>query len=206
MKLSYVVLLGSLAACEKSSNMGPLQDEATGLTNQYKGRFDDLQKRVSLLEARGRSMAAVGQVQGMVEVRKLFLDTTKHLNELRSAVTQAGGQINLAVKGEHPRTELIKLTSELRERFEHGETEVTAGLDQVEGWLSYVAYQPKIEPDKADMIKKPDDAGGGKPDESDVKPDDKKPDAKPADKKPGAGSAVKVDAKPETKPPAGSNK
>ncbi len=256
MKLSRVhltpcLLLISLAACEKSSNVGPLQDEATGLANHYKVRFDDLQKRVSLLEAKGRSMVSIGQPQGMIEVRKLFLDTTKRLNELKSAVTQASGQINLALKGDHARTELIKLTSELRERFEHGETEVTAGLDQVEGWLSYVEYRPKIDvppPAPVDDDKKPDGAGpdgaGGGAGGTDAKPtdakptdakpvdakpadkkDDKKPDAKPADKKddkkddkktdakkddkkPGAGSgsAVKIEAKPETKPAAGSNK
>jgi hypothetical protein len=260
----HLLLLLSFAACEKTSNVGPLQDEATGLTNHYKVRFDDLQKRVSLLEAKGRSMVSIGQPQGMVEVRKLFLDTTKRLNELKSAVTQASGQINLALKGDHPRTELIKLTSELRERFEHGETEVTAGLDQVEGWLSYVEYRPKLEPVAPPVDdKRPDGAGGGndgagagggtdakpadakpadakpadaKPDDkkpdakkdpsgsgaidkkpADAKPnakkDDKKPDAKKDDKKPdakkdpsGSGSAVKMDAKPETKPATGSNK
>ena len=61
MKLYRVILTILLAAgCEKSSNVAPMQDEVTGMTNHYKQRFDDLSKRIATLEARGRSMVSIG--------------------------------------------------------------------------------------------------------------------------------------------------
>ncbi len=145
MKLNRLILTMLLAAgCEKSSNVAPLQDEVTGMTNHYKQRFDDLARRISLLEQRGRSMVSVGTPQGLGDVRKLFVDTNKRLSDLKTTVAQAPGSIATAAKSEHARVELIKLMGELNERFEKGETEVNANIDQVEQWLAYVEYRPKL--------------------------------------------------------------
>lgn len=214
------LLLGLLAvaACEKSSNVTAMQDEITGLNAQYKGKFDDLQKRVGLIEARGRAMAGGGTSQGMLEVRKLYIDTNKRLAELKQVVAQVGPQVAAAGKSENGRAELIRLQSELRERYYRGETEITANLDSVETWMAYIEYRPKMETPPPPPPAQPDEqppANGAQPDpkgppmdhvdEAPKKPDDKKTndakpaDAKPADKKP---ADAKPDAKPADKKPA----
>ncbi len=220
MKLLFALItcLLAITGCEKSSNVTAMQDEANGLANQYKGKFDDLQKRITLLENRGKTMTTVGQPSGLIEVRKLFLDTSKRLADLKTAVTQATASIAATTKSEHPRVELIRLMGEYRERFEKGETEVTANLDAVEGWLAYVDFRPRetapptpvVDDKKEPPDSQPQPLPDGPAKIDDKKPADKKPEAKkpadkkpedkkPADKKPGPGSA-----RPERKG-AGSN-
>ncbi len=146
MKLHALILtsLLAVAGCEKTSNVAAMQDEVTAVTNHYKHRFDELSKRISLLEQRGRSMTSVGTPLGLQDVRRLFLETNKKLAELRTAVAQAPNSIATAAKTESARTELTKLRDELGERFQKGEIEVNAQIDQVEQWLAYVDYRPKV--------------------------------------------------------------
>jgi len=150
--LALILCLLAIAGCEKASNVAAMQDEVTGLTAHYKHRFDELQKRVGLLEQRGRSMVSIGAPQGVNDVRRLFLETNKRLTELKTAAAQAPKSISTAVKSPNARVELIKLMGELHERFEKGEIEVNAQIDQVEQWLTYVEFRPKtvaqVEPPK----------------------------------------------------------
>ncbi len=203
MKL-HALLLSSLlaiAGCEKTSNVTAMQEEVSGLTNHYKVRLEELSKRISLLEQKGRSMVSIGTPQGLSDVRKLFLDTNKRLTELKTVVAQAPTSIANASKAPDARVELIKLMGELTERLEKGEIEVNANIDQVEQWLAYVDYRPKVaaaEPTKDPAPQLPEnpqvDGPGG--------PIDAKPDAKPAakpDAKPAAKPETKIEAKPDAK-------
>lgn len=160
MKLHALILtsLLAVAGCEKTSNVAAMQDEVTGVTNHYKQRFDELSKRISLLEQRGRSMTSVGTPIGLQDVRRLFLETNKRLAELKTAVAQAPNSIATAAKTDSARVELTKLRDELDERFEKGEIEVNAQIDQVEQWLAYVEYRPKVvaaEPPKTEPTPPP---------------------------------------------------
>ncbi len=189
MKLHALILssLLAVAGCEKTSNVTAMQDEVTALTNHYKTRFDELSRRITQLEQRGRSMVSVGMPQGLNDVRRLFLDTNKRLSELKTAVAQVPGSVNNATKGENPRVELIRLMGELEERFEKGETEVNANIDQVEQWLAYVEYRPKVAAAEPTEPPKPPE------------PQPENPDMKP---EPGAGSAAAPDApKPDAPKP-----
>ncbi len=188
MKLHALILtsLLAVAGCEKSSNIAPMQDEITGMTNHYKLRFDELSKRIAQLELRGRSMVSIGTPQGLNDVRRLFLDTNKRLSELKTTVAQAPGSLATASKSESSRVELIKLMAELHERFEKGETEVNASIDQVEQWLAYVEYRPKVatvdvkdepkppmpEPKKEEFPENPDMKNPGTPKVTDGKTED----------------------------------
>jgi hypothetical protein len=203
-RLLLTILL--VAGCEKSSNVAAMQDEVTGMTNHYKQRFDDLSKRVAMLEQRGRSMVSIGTPQGLNDVRKLFLDTNKRLAELKTAVAQAPGSLAQASKAEHSRVELIKLMGELDERFSKGETEVNAQIDQVEQWLAYVEYRPKVaaaEPVKEEPKPQPT------PENPEMKPepgampnpDEPKPDAPKTDGKTDAKAEPKKD-EPKNPPKA----
>lgn len=162
MKLKALMLtaLLALAGCEKTSNVAAIQDEVTGVTNHYKHRFDELSKRLAQLEQRGRSMTSVGTPMGLQDVRRLFLETNKRLAELKTSVAQAPNAIaSAAGKPETARLELTKLRDELDERYEHGEIEVNAQIDQVEQWLAYVEYRPKVaaaEPPKTEPAPTPD--------------------------------------------------
>jgi len=148
MKVFPHLILASLAitGCEKSSNVSALQDETTGIASHYAERFGDLGRRVSLIEQRGRSMASLGAVPGMLEVQKLFTGTTKQLRDLTTAAKEAPKEIATAAKSEHPREDLIKLKAELEHRFEQGDIAVTTNLDEIETWLTYVPLRPRAEP------------------------------------------------------------
>jgi hypothetical protein len=174
MKLHALILtsLLAVAGCEKTSNVAAMQDEVTGLTNHYKHRFDELSKRISLLEQRGRSMTSVGTPMGLQDVRRLFLETNKRLAELKTAIAQAPNSIATAAKTDAARIELTKLRDELDERFHQGEIEVNAQIDQVEQWLAYVEYRPKVaaaEPPKTEPVPPPT------PEPTPEKVDDTKP-------------------------------
>jgi hypothetical protein len=216
-----VGLLGllAIAGCEKSSNVNAMQEEANGLNAMYKGKFDELQKRVALIEARGRAMQGGGQSAGMLEIRKLYIDTNKRLAELKQSVAQATASVAAAGKSENARAELIRLQSELREKYGHAEIEITQNLDNVETWMAYIEYRPRVDP-TVTPVPNPDpvpeqphavpdqpDANNGKGppmDHVDEKPGDKKPvpEGKPADKKPDAkpADAKPADKKPDAKP------
>jgi hypothetical protein len=179
MKLHALILtsLLAVAGCEKTSNVAAMQDEVTGLTNHYKHRFDELSKRISLLEQRGRSMTSVGTPMGLQDVRRLFLETNKRLAELKTAIAQAPNSIATAAKTDAARIELTKLRDELDERFHQGEIEVNAQIDQVEQWLAYVEYRPKVaaaEPPKTEPVPPPT------PEPTPEKVDDTKPAGTPA--------------------------
>jgi len=145
MKLSIFILASlAIAGCEKSSNVNALQDETNGIAHHYTERFDELQHRVSMIEARGRTMT--GNIPGMLDVQKLYVSTAKQLRELTGAVKEAPKSISNAAKSEHAREDLIKLKAELEHRFEKGDIEVTTNLDEIETWMSYVPYRPRVEP------------------------------------------------------------
>lgn len=146
MKLHALILssLLAVAGCEKTSNVTAIQDEVTGVTNHYKQRFEELSKRLATLEQRGRSMVSIGQPQGLQDVRRLFADTNKRLAELKNSTNQVTGALATAAKSENARVELIRLRDEAEERFEKGEVEVNAQIDQIEQWLAYLAYRPTV--------------------------------------------------------------
>ena len=194
MKLHALILtsLLAVAGCEKTSNVAAMQDEVTGLTNHYKHRFDELSKRISLLEQRGRSMTSVGTPMGLQDVRRLFLETNKRLAELKTAVAQAPNSIATAAKTDAARIELTKLRDELDERFHKGEIEVNAQIDQVEQWLAYVEYRPKVaaaEPPKTEPVPPPT------PEPTPEKVDDTKPAGDPPKVEPKKDEPKKVEPK-----------
>jgi len=140
--LSLLVVLMLLAtACGKTSDLGPMQDEANGIATTYKPKFDALSKRVAALEQRGRTLTS--DAPGLNDARKLFVETNAKLVELRSAVTQAPAAITTAAKAEQPRAELIRVMGELRTRLQAGHTEVNANLDAVESWIAQSEWRPR---------------------------------------------------------------
>jgi hypothetical protein len=140
----FLSILLAVAGCEKSSNVTALQDETIGLANHYTKRFDELSRRVALLEQRGRSMVSIGQPQGLNDVRKLFVDTDKRLKELKTVASQVPAGIASAQKAPDPRVELIKLMGQTKLTLHKGDIEVTGNIDAVEQWLAYVEYRPKV--------------------------------------------------------------
>jgi hypothetical protein len=141
MKLRNFLLITLLAAagCEKSSNIGPMQDETASLANAYRSRFEELTKRYQQIDKAKRS-----DIEGNKEIKSLWTTTAKRLGELRNAAQQAQNSIAATTKSPNGSTELIRLQADLRERLSRGETEVVANLQAVESWLSMRAYAPKV--------------------------------------------------------------
>jgi hypothetical protein len=134
-------MLLMLAACGKTSDLGPMQDEANGIANTYKPKFELLTQRVTALEQRGRTLRS--DSPGLADARKLFVETNAKLGELRTAVTQAPGAITTAAKAENPRAALIAVMGSLRHRFQLGHIEINANLDAVESWIAQSEWRPR---------------------------------------------------------------
>ncbi|MBS1119111.1 MAG: hypothetical protein H6Q90_1339 [Deltaproteobacteria bacterium] len=140
---SFVVLtLLAIAGCEKTSDVGAMQDEASGIANTAKPRLEALKARVTMLEERGKTLTA--DSPGLGEARTLFVETNTKLVELRGLVAQAPTAIASAAKAEHPRGELIRLMGEMRERLDDGQAEITTNLNTVESWLASMEWRPKL--------------------------------------------------------------
>ena len=136
-----IASLASLFACEKTSDVPAMQDEANGIVSMYKPRFDELSKRVIALEQRGRMLPP--DPPGVGEARTLFVDTNKKLGELRGLIEQAPNAISTATKADNPRGELVKLMGEISGRLDEGQTEVNTNLDAVESWLTQTEWRPR---------------------------------------------------------------
>jgi hypothetical protein len=143
-----------LAGCGKTSDLPAMQDEANGVVTMYKPRFEHLEKRVVALEDRSRRIPpqTVVDPASVKDVQRLFSEANTKLNEMKGEMASAANRIKAAATppdeskpadaNKNPRTELLKLTGELRERFETGHTEINAKLDSVESWLATLEWRP----------------------------------------------------------------
>ncbi|MEO8706510.1 MAG: hypothetical protein ABI867_41175 [Kofleriaceae bacterium] len=144
------VLMVPLAGCEKTSDVGAMQDEANGIAASYKARFEGLGTRFRTLDERSRKLppAAVAKATDLAILKRVAADTNNKLGEMRGLAQNVPAQIAAANKAENPRAEMIRVMGDLNRKFEDGALEVNANLDRVEGWISYLELRP-IAPDVA---------------------------------------------------------
>ena len=139
------VLALSFTACQKSVDLGRVQDESLELVKVHVQVLDQLQRRADSLLQRGRS---IGQrsgtsTQGIADAGRILTEARAQLDQLRAATQQAPGAIATAAKTGNDE-EMYQVSDELVEKLEKGAALVRADLDAVEQWLAYAESRPAV--------------------------------------------------------------
>ena len=147
MKLIRLLILVVLfAACGKSSDVGAMQDEANGIVNSYRARFDALAQRMKSLNDRGTNTPNARSAPDFEQIGRVFADAQRKLVEMQGLVKSAPTTIANKAKAENPRSELIASMGSIRTQLENGHREINRNLDTVESWLAYVELRPRTAP------------------------------------------------------------
>jgi hypothetical protein len=141
MKLFALVLV-LLAACEKTSDVGAIQDEANGVVTTYRARFEQLTARFKTLDDLRLSSPAAKIAPDYTQVGSLMNATRARLTDMHSLIKNAPQTIANKAKPEVPRAELIGALEDYKRRFEAGHREINRNLNTTETWLAYVELRP----------------------------------------------------------------
>ena len=182
--IRFLILITLFAACEKSSDVGAMQDEANGIVNSYRARFDALAQRMKSLNDRGSKTLDARTVPDFEQIGRVFADTQRKLIEMQGLVKSAPTTIANKAKVENARSELIASMGTIRAQLENGHREINRNLDTVESWLAYVEHRPRTAPPA--VAPPPTNP----PPSPELRPDQQPPAPEGASGVPGAGSAA----------------
>jgi hypothetical protein len=138
--LSLALLIGG---CEKSADLGRMQEETLALIRQHGKEVDLLQRRADALMARGRNLG--GDAPGIADAGRLLSEARSGLDQLRAQITTAPTTIGNAAKTNNI-DELLRVSDDLVEKVEKSEINVRANLAAVDSWLMSVENRPAAAP------------------------------------------------------------
>jgi hypothetical protein len=138
-----VVLSLSLAGCQKSPDLGRVQEESMELVKVHVKVLDQLQRRADALLLRGRNIGAkaAGNAQGIADAGRILTEARGRLDQLRAVTVKAPSSIAAAVKTGSDE-EVYKTADEMVEQLDTGAALIRADLDAVEQWLSIAEGRP----------------------------------------------------------------
>lgn len=142
MKLFALVLV-LLAACEKTSDVGAIQDEANGVVATYRARFEQLTARFKTLDDLRLSSPSAKDAPDYAQAGSLMNTTKAKLTDMQSMIKNAPQTIANKAKPEVPRAELIGALEDYRRRFEAGSREINRNLNTMETWLANAEHRVK---------------------------------------------------------------
>jgi hypothetical protein len=161
------------AACAKSNDVTPLQQEATALADYYRQQIDALERRGTDLEKRIVKVRSHPDVGDTVRV---FNEARGKLGELKAMSQKATSAIAMASGGAKdppaaktgsgsndeaapdpdPTWRLERLIDEMKDRFQIAIVVANSKLDSVESWLHEAErYVPPSAPAAADETPAP---------------------------------------------------
>ncbi len=132
--LSSLFLVSALAVagCEKSTDLGHMQEETLSLVKLHATEVEVLQRRADALMARGRNLG--GDAPGIADAGRLLSEARAGLDQLRAQLTAAPSQLGNAAKSNDVE-EVQRASDEMIEKLDKGEIAVKANLAAVDGWL-----------------------------------------------------------------------
>ena len=132
--LSSLFLVSVLAAsgCEKSTDLGRMQEETLSVVKLHATEIEVLQRRADALMARGRNLG--GDAPGIADAGRLLSEARAGLDQLRAQLTAAPSMLGNAVKGGEVE-EVLRASDEMIEKLDKGEITVKANLAAVDSWL-----------------------------------------------------------------------
>jgi glutathione S-transferase len=170
---SVLFLALAAAGCEKSTDYGRMQEETLTLVKLHGSEIDVLQRRADALMARGRNLG--GQAPGIADAGRMLSEARAGLDQLRAQVAAAPTTISGAAKAAD-NDQFLRVSDELMEKLDNGETAVRSDLAAVDNWLASVENRPASAPP-------PPPAPAAKTDEAPAAPP-----APPAENPSGTGS------------------
>jgi hypothetical protein len=161
--LRAVVVLTVLAAvgCEKTNDLPRMHDEVLATRTAYQQRFDELARRAEALRQRTAALPP----DALRDATGVFRHATGTIEEYRRNLQQVPTMAEAGVKSGDP-GQLEKLIDSMRERFEHGMTEVTAELSAVESAIALAEQRqtaPRVPPPSAEPATTDDSQGSAAP-------------------------------------------
>lgn len=126
----FAVLISS-AGCQKSADLGRIQQETLATVKTFNNQLEIEQRRVDALLARGRQVA---QAPGVGDAGKLLTQARASLEQLRGKASSAPQDLAAAAK--QSREELDKTGDELIAQLDRGLALVKADLDAIDNWVS----------------------------------------------------------------------
>jgi hypothetical protein len=134
--VSLALLIGG---CEKSADLGRIQEETLALVKQHGKEVEILQRRADALMARGRNLGA--DAPGIADAGRVLSEARSGLDQLRAQITAAPTTVASAAKTNNVE-DLLRVSDDLVERVEKGEINVRANLSAVDSWLMSVEHRP----------------------------------------------------------------
>ncbi len=137
-----VVLATSLTACQKSTDLGRVQEESLDLVKVHIKALDQLQRRADRLLERGRVIGSKAgpNTQGIADAGRILTEARANLDQLRGLTSSAPKAVADAAKvGEE---ELYKTADEMVEKLDNGAAAIRADLDAVDQWLAIAESRP----------------------------------------------------------------
>jgi hypothetical protein len=137
-----VVVAISLSACQKSTDLGRVQEESLELVKVHIKALDQLQRRADRLLDRGRAIGSKAgpNTQGIADAGRILTEARSNLDQLRAVAGSAPKAVADAAKvGEE---ELFKTSDEMVEKLDSGAAAVRADLDAVDQWLAIAENRP----------------------------------------------------------------
>jgi len=133
-QLSSLFLVTMLAAsgCEKSTDLGRMQEETLSIVKLHATEIEVLQRRADALMARGRNLG--GDAPGIADAGRLLSEARAGLDQLRAQLTAASSQLGVAAKSGDVE-EVLRTSDEMIEKLDKGEIAVKANLAAVDNWL-----------------------------------------------------------------------
>lgn len=131
--LSSLFLVTALAVtgCQKSPDLGRMQDETLAIVKMHGAEVEILQRRSEALMARGRN---VSDAPGVAEAGRVLSEANTDLKNLRAQLAAAPATLGDAVK-KGTVDEVQRASDEVIEKLDRGQIAVKANLAAVEGWV-----------------------------------------------------------------------
>ncbi|MBL9019870.1 MAG: hypothetical protein JNL83_37140 [Myxococcales bacterium] len=144
-RLLSSVLLFALAAagCEKSADLGRIQEETLSIVKLHGVEVDRLLHRADALQRRGSAVAR--EAVGVADASRLLTEARAGIDQLRALVATAPGTLGDAVKS-NDLAEVQRSSDDVLQKLDAGAIRVRANLAAVENWLSNVENRPAQAP------------------------------------------------------------
>lgn len=128
--LFVATLALGLAACEKPSDLGKLDDEANATVARYQPEVAELDKRVAEDDLAGKTLPEMPDTK---EISDRFGRAVKVLGDVHGIIKSAASEI--AAADRIGPDALHKFIDETNEHYEMGIRQVSADLTTVEAWI-----------------------------------------------------------------------
>lgn len=125
-------MLVALAACEKSNDLGKLQEEAATVVANAKPELEVFARRSNEMLKLGRSIPA--STPGIQPAGEALSEANGKIEQLRTLINNAPAEIERAAKTNVP-DNVAAVIDNLRERIERDGRVINADLGTVEAWL-----------------------------------------------------------------------